>query len=153
MNLTCVFLKHMYIPNFNWKCPCVTEIMRHYLNFSKSKGNNSAENYSTETKLDLNCVFSWHIHIPNFKMFICDADNERKPIHIGIFLSPNGKTPPKINRPDPYSKSTCLFSWHIYIIGARLMHVGDSSIYLNWLLEKMYNKVPNSNSGKNYELF
>ena len=39
------------------------------------------------------------------------------------------------------------------IIGARLMHVGDSSIYLNWLLENMYNKVPNSNSGKNYELF
>ena len=37
-------------------------------------------------------------------------------------------------------------------IGARLMHVGDSSIYLNWLLENMY-KVPNSNSGKNYELF
>ena len=32
------------------------------------------------------------------------------------------------------------------------MHVGDSSIYLNWLLENMYNKVPNSNSGKNYEL-
>ena len=39
--------------------------------------------------------------------------------------------------------------WHI---GARLMHVGDSSIYLNWLLENIYNKVPNSNSGKNYEL-
>ena len=38
-------------------------------------------------------------------------------------------------------------------IGARLMHVGDSSIYLNWLLENIYNKVPNSNSGKNYELF
>ena len=33
------------------------------------------------------------------------------------------------------------------------MHVGDSSIYLNWLLENIYNKVPNSNSGKNYELF
>ena len=28
----------------------------------------SAENYSTETKLDFNCVFSWHIYmcIPNF---------------------------------------------------------------------------------------
>ena len=39
------------------------------------------------------------------------------------------------------------------IIGARLMHVGDSSIYLNWLLENIYNKVPNSNSVKNYELF
>ena len=38
-------------------------------------------------------------------------------------------------------------------IGARLMHVGDSSIYLNWLLENIYNKVPNTNSGKNYELF
>ena len=38
-------------------------------------------------------------------------------------------------------------------IGARLMHVGDSSIYLNWLLENIYNKVPNSNSGKKYELF
>ena len=38
-------------------------------------------------------------------------------------------------------------------IGARLMHVGDSSIYLNWLLENIYNKVPNLNSGKNYELF
>ena len=38
-------------------------------------------------------------------------------------------------------------------IGARLMHVGDCSIYLNWLLENIYNKVPNSNSGKNYELF
>ena len=34
-------------------------------------------------------------------------------------------------------------------IGARLMHVGDSSIYLNWLLENIYNKVPNLN----YELF
>ena len=49
--------------------------------------------------------------------------------------------------------------WHLLqvcrlcCIGARLMHVGDSSIYLNWLLENMYNKVPNSNSGKNYELF
>ena len=41
----------------------------------------------------------------------------------------------------------------IITLGARLMHVGDSSIYLNWLLENMYNKVPNSNSGKNYELF
>ena len=38
-------------------------------------------------------------------------------------------------------------------IGVRLMHVGDSSIYLNWLLENIYNKVPNSNSVKNYELF
>ena len=43
--------------------------------------------------------------------------------------------------------------YNIKSIGARLMHVGDSSIYLNWLLENMYNKVPNSNSGKNYELF
>ena len=38
----------------------------------------------------------------------------------------------------------------IFSIGAR---VCDSSIYLNWLLENIYNKVPNSNSGKNYELF
>ena len=43
--------------------------------------------------------------------------------------------------------------WGSVFIGARLMHVGDSSIYLNWLLENIYNKVPNSNSGKNYELF
>ena len=26
--------------------------------------------------------------------------------------------------------------------------LADSSIYLNWLLENIYNKVPNSNSGK-----
>ena len=50
-----------------------------------------------------------------FKMSICNGDNERKLKINGIFLSPRGITVPKINRPDPNSNSTCVFSWHIYI--------------------------------------
>ena len=66
-----------------------------------------------------NCVFSWHIYkcIPNFnsKCSFVMQIMSKKPIHIGIFLSPKGITLPQIIRLDQYSKSTCLFSWHIYM--------------------------------------
>ena len=79
-----------------------------------SKGHNSAANYSTGPIFEVNVpIFVTHLHVYaefQFNMFICDADNERKPIYsyIGIFLIPNGIALPKIIRPDPYSKSTCL---------------------------------------------
>ena len=84
--------------------------------FSKSKGHNSAENYSTRPKLKLNlCIVVTHLY-PEFelKMSICNGDNERKLKINGIFLSPRGITLPKIIQPDQNSNSTCVFSSHIY---------------------------------------
>ena len=54
---------HLYTPDFNSKCPFVTEIMTgnwKLMNFFKSTGNNSAEN-STDPNSNLTCVFSWQI--------------------------------------------------------------------------------------------
>ena len=82
------------------------------MEFSKSKGHNSAEYYSTEPKFELNLrIFVTHLYTEfQFKMFICNGDNERKLKINGIFLSPRGITLPKIIRPDPKSDSTCVFS-------------------------------------------
>ena len=56
--------------------------------FSKSKGHNSAENYSTEIKFELDlCTLITHLYIEfQFKMSICDGDNERKLKIIGFFF-------------------------------------------------------------------
>ena len=75
------------------------------------------KNYSTGPKFKLNLrILMIHLY-PEFqsKMSICNGDNEWKLKINGIFLSPRGITLPKINRPDPNSNSTCVFSWHIYI--------------------------------------
>ena len=64
------------------------------------------------------CVFSWHIYILNFNskcLFVMEI-NERKLKINGIFLIPRDITLPKIIRPDQNSNSTCIFSWHIYIL-------------------------------------
>ena len=86
--------------------------------FSKSKGHNSAKNYSTGPKIELNLgILMTHLYTEfQLKMSICNGDNERKLKINGIFLSPRGITLPKIVRPDPKSNSTCVFSWHIYIL-------------------------------------
>ena len=80
---TCVFSWHIYILNFNSKCQFVMEIMSgnwKLMEFSKSKGHNSAENFSTGPKLILN------LHIPmtnictkfHLNISMHDRDNERK---------------------------------------------------------------------------
>ena len=92
-------------------------LVTHYWNFSKSKGHNSAENYSTWPKFKLNlCILVTHLYTEfQSKMSMCNGDYERKLKMNGIFLRPRGITLPKIIRPDPNSKSTCVFLWHIYI--------------------------------------
>ena len=92
-------------------------LVSHYWKFCKSKGHNSAENYSTWPKFKLNLhILLTHLYTKfQFKMSICNGDNERKLKINGIFLSPRGITLPKIIRPDPNSNSTCVFSRHIYI--------------------------------------
>ena len=92
-------------------------LVTHYWNYWKSKGHNSAENYSTGPKFELNLrILLTHLYTEfQFKMSICNGNNERKlKINI-IFLSPRGITLPKIIRPDQNSNSTCVSSWHIYI--------------------------------------
>ena len=91
-------------------------LVTHYWNFSKSKGHNCAENYSTGPKFKLNLrILVKHLYTEfQFKMSICNGDNERKLKINGIFLSPRGITLPKIIRLDPNSNSTCVFSWHTY---------------------------------------
>ena len=68
--------------------------------FSKSKGHNSAENYSTGPKFELNLgILVKHVHVYTkfqLKMSICNGDNERKLKINGIFLSPRGMTLQKI---------------------------------------------------------
>ena len=95
------------------RCILVTD----YWNFSKSKGHNSAENYSARPRFKLNLrILLKHLYSEfQFKMSISNGDNERKLKINGIFLSPRGIILPKIIRPDPNSNSTCLSSWHIYI--------------------------------------
>ena len=121
LNSTCVFSWHIYIPNFNSKCQFVMEIMsgNWKLNgiFSKSKGHNSAKNYSTRHKFELNLhILLTHLDTKfQFKMSICNGDNERKLKINGILLSPRGITLPKIIRPDPNLNSTCVFSWQTYV--------------------------------------
>ena len=80
--------------------------------FFKSKGHNSAENYSTGPTFELNLrILMTNLYTEfQFKMKICNGNNERKLKINGIFLSPRGITLPKIIRPDPHSNSTCLFS-------------------------------------------
>ena len=116
---TCVSSWHIYIQNFNSKCQFVMEIMsgNWKWNFSKSKGHNSAENYSTRQDFELNLhILKTHLYIEfQFKMSICNGDNEQKLKINGIFLSPRGITLPKIIRQDPNSNSTCVFSWQTYI--------------------------------------
>ena len=84
--------------------------------FCKSKGHNCAENYLTGFKFNLRILVTRHLYTEfQFKMSICNGDNERKLKINGFFLSPSGITPTKIIRPDPNSKSTCVFSWQIYV--------------------------------------
>ena len=92
-------------------------LVTHYWNFSKFKGHNSAENYSTRPKFKLNLrILLTHLFTElQFQMSISNGDNERKLKINGIFLSPRGITLPKIIRPNPNSNSTCVFSWtHLY---------------------------------------
>ena len=95
--------------------PCI--LVTHYWNFSKSKGHNSPENYSSGPKFKLNLrILLTYLHTQfQFKMSISNGDNERKLKINGIFLSPRGITLPKIIRPDPNSKSTCVFLWQTYV--------------------------------------
>ena len=62
-------------------------LVTHYWNFSKSKGHNSAENYSTGPKFTLNLyILKTHLNPEfQFKMSICNGDNERKLKINGIF--------------------------------------------------------------------
>ena len=55
-------------------------LVTHYWNFSKSKGHNSAENYSTGPKFKLNLrILLTHLYTEfQFKMSTCNGDNERK---------------------------------------------------------------------------
>ena len=58
-----------HIPNFNWKCIFVIEILKgnqHYWIFYKFKGHNSVENYLTRPKIKLAGIFSRQIYSPNF---------------------------------------------------------------------------------------
>ena len=103
-----------------------------------------------------------HLHVYTefqVKTFICDADNERKPMPIGLFLSPKGITLPQIIRPDPYSKSTCLFSWHIYMYIPNFNSTCQFVMQImseNWkLLEfncKGYNSAENYSTRTKFEL-
>ena len=130
--------------------------------FSKSKGHNCAENYSTGPKFELNLrILVAHLYTEfQFKMSICNWDNERKLKINGIFLSPRGTTLPIIIRPDPNSNSTCVFSWHIYIPNFNskcqfVMEIMSGNWKLiNWIflsprgttLPKIIRPDPNSNS-------
>ena len=69
-------------------------------NFSKSKGHNSAENYSTRPKFKLNLrIVVTHLYSElQFKMSISNGDNEQKLKINGIFVSPRGITLPKFTR-------------------------------------------------------
>ena len=129
-------------------------------NFSKSKGHNCGENYSTRPKFKLNLrILVTHLYTEfQIKMSICNGDNERKLKINGIFLSPRGITLPKIIQPDPNSNPTCVFSWHIYIpnFKSKYQFVGDNErklkingIFLSpWgiTLPKIIRPYPNSNS-------
>ena len=82
-NSTCVFSWQTYISNFNLKCQFLMEKMSgnwKLMEFSKSKGHNSAENYSTRPKFELNL----HILVTNLctkfhlKISMYNFNNERK---------------------------------------------------------------------------
>ena len=116
-------------------------LVTHYWNFSKSKGHNSAENYSTWPKFELNLrILLTQLYTEfQFKMSICNGDNERKLKINGIFPSPRGITLPKIIRLDPNSNSTCIFSWHIYIPNFNSKcQVVMEIMSGNWKLMKFY---------------
>ena len=89
----------------------------HYWNFSKSKGHNCTENYSTGPKSKLNLrILVTHLYTEfQFKIYICTGDNERKLKINGIFLSQRGITVPKIIRPDPNLNTFCVFPWQFYV--------------------------------------
>ena len=89
-------------------------LVTHYRNFSKSKGHNSAENYSTRPKFKLNlCILLTHIMNFNSKcQFVMEIMSTNWKL-MEFFLSPRGITLTKIIRPDQNSNSTCIFSWHI----------------------------------------
>ena len=67
-------------------------LVKHYWNFSKSKGHNSAQNYFTRPKfkLDLRILLT-HLYTKfQFKKSICIGDNERKLKINGIFFKSKG---------------------------------------------------------------
>ena len=69
LNLTCVFLWHIYILNFNWKCSRMTEIMSgNWIIgiFLSPRGITLPKIIRPEPNSNLTCVFSWHIYILNF---------------------------------------------------------------------------------------
>ena len=134
----------------------MTEIMsvnQKLFEFFKSKGNNSAENFSTQTKFALNrsCVFSWHIKIPNFNLkcqFVMEIMSRNWKLL--EFLSPRGITLAKIIRPKQNSNSTYVFSWHIYVplFNSKCQFVMEI-IFLSprgITLAKIIRPDPNSNS-------
>ena len=97
-----------------------------------------------------------HLHVYTefqFNMSVCDVGNERKPIHIGIFPSPKGITLSQIIQPDPYSKSTCLFSWHIYMYIPNFNSTCQFVMQIvsrNWKLLEF--KYKGYNSAENYSI-
>ena len=106
--------------------------------------------YKTITKLLCNLSFAGQfIYLISIQMFICDADDERKLIIIGIFLSPRGTTLRKIIQLDPNSNSTCVFSLHIFI------HVLNFNSKCQFVMEIMSRnwkllKSKGHNSAENY---
>ena len=117
---TCLFLWHIYIPYFNWKCQfchgdndAETE---NYWNLSKSTGVTLPANYLTRPKfaLNLRTMHVTHLYTKcQLKMSIFNGDNERKLKIIGIFLSPRGITLPKklFDRPQYWTQP----AWDIYV--------------------------------------
>ena len=101
------------------------EIMSRNWKLLKSKGHNSAENYSSGPKFELDmCILKTHLYTEfQFKIGICNGNNEQKLQIIGIFPSPRGITLLKIIQPDIHSNSTCIFSWHIYIPNFNLFSI------------------------------
>ena len=91
-------------------------LVTHYWNFSKSKGHNCAENYSTGPKFKLNlCILVTHLYTEfQFTLSICNGDEQKLKIN-GIIVSPRGITLPKIIRLDLNSNATCVFSLQTYV--------------------------------------
>ena len=89
-----------------------------YWNFSKSKGHNSAENYSTGPIIELSLrILVTHLcTIFQIKMLICTGDNERKMKIIGFFSKSKGFNSAENYSIGPISNSTFVFSWNIYVL-------------------------------------
>ena len=69
-NSTCILSWHIYIPNFNWKCQFVMEIMSGNCKlmefFLSPRGITLPKIIRPDPNSNSTCVFSWHIYIPNF---------------------------------------------------------------------------------------